>query len=330
MHAKLLVAATLVAASLSAQNPLAYPADTVRAGSGNLAPLGYSTSPNFDEARYQELIPAHYLPSVPCMISGIAVNCQSSNAAVTYATIGIELSHTTATTLGGSFSGNLPSPVSVLNASVITVQWAINTWVTINFSTPFAYNGTDNLVVSLTKVIDRNTYGAPGLVTHQTTGSPHRTDLVPVAYAFSAFGGGGSTTDVVGFSSNSVLSMRLFCDAPATTTLRSVTQPAGKEYSIGTNAEYAVFGANGTAWAAFLDTALRSPISLPPLFQGRLYVNASILLGTGSISGGSSLLTLPLPNVTTLTGSYWTLQSATLGSPPVITVSNVVDFFITS
>ncbi|MEZ5966214.1 MAG: hypothetical protein R3F56_20425 [Planctomycetota bacterium] len=329
MQTKLLAAVALVTASLAAQNPLAYPADTVRAGSGNLTPFGFSSSPNFDEGRWQQLIPAHYLPGVPCMLSGIAVNCQSSNAAVAYTNIGIELSHTTATSLGNSFSGNLPAPQPVLNAAV-TVPWAINTWVTINFSTPFAYNGRDNLVVSLTKVYDRVTNPVPGVVTHQTTGSPHRTDLSPAKYAFSAFGLGGSTTDVVQFSTNAVLSMRLFSDAPATTTMRSVTQPAGKEYQIGTAAEYAVFGATGTAWGAFLDTALQPPISLP-IFQGRLYVSPSILLASGTTAGGVSLFNLPIPNVPSLAGSYWTMQSATLSaSLPVITMSNVIDFFITN
>ena len=89
------------------------------------------------------------------MLSGLAVNCQSSNAAVTYTLLQIEVSHTTATALGNSFSGNLPAPVRVLSGSNQTVQWSINNWVTINFTTPFAYNGTDNLVVSIQKVYDR-------------------------------------------------------------------------------------------------------------------------------------------------------------------------------
>lgn len=323
-------AAVALATALSAQNPLAYPADTVRAGSGNLTPFGFSSAGTADEGRWQQLIPAHYLPGTPCTISGIAVNCQSSNAAVTYSSYRIELSHTTAGTLGTSFSGNLPAPALVLNATNMSVQWAINTWVTVAFTTPFNYNGTDNLVVSLQKVYDRTAFPVPGIVTHQTTGSPHRTDLVPVRYAASAFGAGGSTTDIATFSSSSVLSMRLFCDASATTTMRSVSQPAGREYSIATSANYTVWGATGTAWAAFLDTALQPPVSLP-FFQGRLYVLPSILLATGQTAGGSSVLTIPIPNVSTLVGSYWTLQSGTLSPTlPVITMSNVVDFFVTS
>lgn len=326
-----LAAVAALALTLSAQsNPIAYPADTVRAGSGNLAPFGLAPSSGVDEARWQQLILAHYLPSTACTISGMAVTCQSSTAAVPYTSLIITLSETTATTLGNSFSGNLPAPVTVLNASNFTIQWSINNWVVINFTTPFVFSGGNNLVVSIQKLYDRVTNPVPGVVTHQTTGAPHRTDLVPAVYAFSGPGGGGSTTNVASFSSNAILSMRLLCDAQGTATLRSVSQPTGAEYSIGTSAEYVVWGVSGTPWAAFLDTALRPPLSLP-FFQGRLYVIPSLMFASGQTSGGSSAMTIPIPSVNSIVGSYWTLQSATL-SPTLFTIAttNVADFFVTS
>ncbi len=218
--------------------------------------------------------------------------------------------------------------MAVLNATNFTVQWSVNNWVTINFTTPFIYNGTNNLVVQIQKVYDRVTNPIPGVVTHQTTGSPHRTDLVPAKYSFSALGGGGSTTDVVSFS-GSVLSMRLLCDAQGTATVRSVSQPTGSEFAIGTNAEYTIWAITGTPWAAFLDTGLQSPISFP-FFQGRLYVVPSLMIGNGVTTANSSSLTLPLPNVRTIIGSYFTLQAATV-SPATLSIgmTNVVDFFIT-
>ncbi|HLU40706.1 MAG TPA: hypothetical protein VK081_15075 [Planctomycetota bacterium] len=319
-------AALTLSALLSAQqNPIGYPADTVRLGSGNLTPFGFSTQPTADEGHWQQLILAHHLPSTPCLITGIAAHCQSANFTVTYTSLVITLSETTATTLGTSASGNLPNPVTVLNVSNFPVQWQQNQWVDIQFTYPFQFSGNANLVVSIQKIYDRSTYPSSSIVTHQTTGSPHRTDLVPARYAFSPLGGGAATTDLLNQSSSAVLSMRLYTTADATTTLKS--QSTGTEYQRGFAADYTLWGAPGTAWAAFLDTAVQPPISLP-FFQGRLYVNPSIMFASGVNLGSSSNVTIPLPNLQSFADSYWTIQSAVASPVFNISVTNVADFFI--
>ena len=124
--------------------------------------------------------------------------------------------------------------------------------------------------------------------------------------------------------------MRLLCDTQATATLRSVTQPNGREYSIGTNAEHAVWGVSGTPWATFLDTALRAPFSAQ-FFQGQLYVLPNLMVASGQTVNGSSAFLIPIPAVNSVVGSYWTLQSATV-SPSTFTIAttNLVDFFVTN
>ena len=326
-HPSLCVSFALAAALASqSTNPIGYPSDTVRAGSGNLAPLGFNPSvTTYDEARWQQLIPARLLPTTPGLITGLATNCQSSNSAMKYTSLKITLSHTTATTLGTSASGNLPGPLPVFSATDYTVTWSINNWVTIPFQIPFPYNGTDSIVISIQKVWDRVTNPVPGIVTHQTNG--FRPDLDPARFAFSPFGGGGSTTDTLTNSSGPVLSLRLNTVTQATTTLASVTQPNGSEFSINTNMLLTVWGATGTAWGLVLDTAYRTPISLG-FIQGRLLISPSLLLTTGTTSGGSSALTFPIPNDPSLVNSYWVFQSVTASPTANLAFTNAIDFFV--
>jgi hypothetical protein len=248
---------------------------------------------------------------------------------VTYTSYIITLSHTTATTLGASFSGNLPAPVQVFSGTNHVIQWAINQWVGIDFTTAFNYNGTDNLVVSLQKVYDRVTNPVPGIVTQQTTGAPHRTDLVTSAYAFSPFGGGGSTTDVV-TNRTSVLSMRLLCTPQGTTTLASLSQPGptGAEFQIGTNATLTIWAASGSGWATMLDVAFQPPVTIPPV-QGSLLLTPLAVVATGVTASGSSALTFGIPNNTFLVGSHFAFQSITV-DPTLTTLefTNGVDCFI--
>jgi hypothetical protein len=323
-----LLPAFALLASLPAQTPIGYPADTVRAGSGNLSPFGLNTTGTADEARWQQLIPAQYLPSTGCLITGLAVNCQSSNAAVTYTSLQITLSHTTAAALGGSFSGNLPAPFLVLTLTNQSIAWSINRWVDVTFTTPFPYNGTDNLVVSIQKVYDRVTNPVPGIVTHQTSGSPSRRDLVPSRYAFGTFGSGAAMTDTPGFS-GMPLSMRLWCIGPGTMTVRSLAQPAGPEFQINTAMDTTVWGAPGTFWLTVLDGAMGSPASFPGI-GGSLWIQPRIVLASGAVpAGGASVLFLGIPNDPLLVGGYLALQSLLID--PTLTSlswSNAVDLFI--
>lgn len=61
----------------------------------------------------------------------------------------VMLSHGTAATLGTDFAANLVSPVTVFNGTFNLPAVAAGDWIEIPFTTPFAYNGRDNLVLDI-------------------------------------------------------------------------------------------------------------------------------------------------------------------------------------
>jgi hypothetical protein len=312
---------------IAASAPVGYPSDTARAAGASPIPLGFASAPGFDEARWQQLVPAKHLPSTGGAITRLAASCQSG-AALRYSSLRITLSHTSATSLGSSFSGNLPSPQLVLGATDHTVQWSAGDRVEIRFTTPFVYDGASSLVVSIQKAYDRTTHPLPGAVAHQTAGPPSRADLVPAAYAASSFGGGGSTTDIVAATSAEVLALRFLCAVHGAMTVASLQQPSGREFSIGTNARLVIWAAPGTTWGTLLDTAFHAPVAVPPL-QGRLFVQPNLLVASGTTEGGSSGLTFGIPRDPALVGSYWVLQSATMDPGRTrAAFTNAVDLFV--
>ena len=79
------------------------------------------------------------------------IACRSAyNAAVNTGFLyDMVLSHTAATTLGGNFAANLTNPMPVFSGALGTPAVLIGDWIEIPLSTPFAYNGKDNLVVQI-------------------------------------------------------------------------------------------------------------------------------------------------------------------------------------
>ena len=61
----------------------------------------------------------------------------------------VALSHGTAPTLGTTFATNLTSPVTVFNGTLNLPAVSAGDWVEIPLTTPFAYNGRDNLVLEI-------------------------------------------------------------------------------------------------------------------------------------------------------------------------------------
>lgn len=312
-------------------NPVSYPNDTIRADSANLVPLGFNPATGaFDEGRWQQWIPARALPSGGAVFKGLAVHCPTSSANVTYRTLKITLSHTTATKLQNSFATNLSNPAVVLNATDRQIKWGIQSWVTIPFATPFPYNGTDHLVVEIVKVYDRVTHPVPGLVTHQTAGPPHRIDLLPAIYAASAFGAGGSTATNASTSSTAVLALRLMTESVPSTTVASLSLPRGLEFGLGTPMSLTTWGAAGTAYGTLLDTRLRTPISIPGI-SGLLLLNPNFMLTSGITgSNNAGTLTLQVPTNQAFVATYWVLQSVTLNPAKTdFAMTNVADLYIT-
>lgn len=107
------IVALLLAASLAAQatNPIRYPQANTDGSTGQIIPFGFSNSSgNFDETRWQQLIPARYLPSSGGLIMGMEVLSQATLTA-TYPSLQITFSHVPpGGTLSTTFATNLPLP----------------------------------------------------------------------------------------------------------------------------------------------------------------------------------------------------------------------------
>jgi hypothetical protein len=61
----------------------------------------------------------------------------------------VALSHGTVPTLGTTFATNLTSPVTVFNGTLDLPAVSAGDWIEIPLTTPFAYNGRDNLVLEI-------------------------------------------------------------------------------------------------------------------------------------------------------------------------------------
>ncbi|MEK6700120.1 MAG: hypothetical protein AABZ10_13900 [Nitrospirota bacterium] len=82
-------------------------------------------------------------------ISKIACRSQANSAAESGFTYSVVMSHSTAPTLGVMFADNLPSPVTVFSGALSVSAVLRGDWLEIPLSSPFAYNGRDNLVVEI-------------------------------------------------------------------------------------------------------------------------------------------------------------------------------------
>jgi hypothetical protein len=82
-------------------------------------------------------------------ISAIACRAAVDGSAETGFNYTLALSHSTAPTLGSNFATNLASPVTVFSGSFDLPAVVAGDWIEIPFTTPFAYNGKDNLVVQV-------------------------------------------------------------------------------------------------------------------------------------------------------------------------------------
>lgn len=74
---------------------------------------------------------------------------EAGGAAETGFNYTLVLSHGTASTLGTNFAANLASPVTVFNGTFDLPAAVAGDWIEIPLTTPFAYNGRDNLVLEI-------------------------------------------------------------------------------------------------------------------------------------------------------------------------------------
>lgn len=304
-----LVAVAVLAAAAAAQqpNPLAYPQDTLSLGTGNLAPLGVSTNGAVAEGRVMLLFPADHLPSTGGLLVGIAVHCMSASGRLTYTSLDIDAGHTAATALASNFASNLPAPLSVLRATNYQVAYTNTQWTNILFTTPFAYDGTNSLVLDIRKIA----VPQPGTTyAMATTSSPPRTDLPPMLYDYGNLGSGASTV-AVGRFQDPPLQLRLLWAGIATMTLRSDRGGAyGQTFAIGQSLAVTTHATPASFYLTMIGVAL-NPTPLPPV-AGRMYVNDTTLAAGLIDATGASTISLAIPNSLALAGVYLAFQSGVL------------------
>ena len=80
-----------------------------------------------------------------------AIGCRAGRAgtAETGFNYTLALSHGATSTLGVSFAANMASPVTVFSGTLNLPAVAAGDWIEIPLTTPFAYNGRDNLVLEI-------------------------------------------------------------------------------------------------------------------------------------------------------------------------------------
>ena len=325
---KLCLAAPLLAALLPAQAPfLSYPQDALDSNSGNLVPFGFNgINGSADEGRFQQLIPAPYLPSTGALIVGMEVYTIPGTGTVTYQSLDITLGHSSGSSLSTTFANNLIGPVAVLQETNKQITWSQSQWVAIPFTTPFPYNGVDALVIDMQKVVA--SYGGIVILSHGTSDHPGRTDLPFPRYSFGALGSGASTASTASFASATVLNMRLWVTTPALSVKSDQGGLNSNRFAIGGTAEIAVRGNQGTLFATLLGGAFGPGTTFSPV-PGTFWLSAGAPTMKVAVIGASGLdLTVAgIPNNPALVGLRASLQSAYLDiSQGTLGWTNATDF----
>ncbi|MGE0144002.1 MAG: hypothetical protein AB7I19_09880 [Planctomycetota bacterium] len=320
-------------ATLSAQStlPVHFPQSGTDGSNGNIIPFGFSTSStNFDEGRWQILIPARYLPSSGGLAFGLDVLSQATLSA-TYASLDLTLSTLPAgSSLSTDFATNLPAPQLVFSHTNYTIAWQAQTWQTIPFDVPFIYDGTSDVVVQIQKTYDRVANPPPGLGHHQTDGNPGRSDLPLNRYAFGNLGS-GAVNATTATSATRSLKVGLRFATAGTLTIDGRRNSFANGFSLGNNFDVTLHGPAGTPFGALVSVGYAAqPTSIPGI-GGLIYID--IVFATAYSSGvlgtsGTSTLNWTVPNSPALVGLNLAFQGVVGGAS--LQMTNTVDCIINS
>jgi hypothetical protein len=312
-----LLAVLFLVSTAAAQRPVpvAYPQESVTGTQANCAPLGQDFGSPYNgrcnEARAQILIPQAYLPSTGGVITGIEVAILAPQTpTVTYQVLDIDMGVTTAMPLSTTFATNLPRPVTVLSLRPpnSTITYTQGGWTPLNFTTPFPYGGTGNLVLEFRKLVlpgTSNTY-------MQVPSDPRRWDLPHQINII----GPGAMTALTANGAAMPLRMRLwFQNGRSLTVQNNASGPRNFEFTRGSTVTMTVHGQSGDMYGCFIECqglGFVPPWSLPPL-QGLCYLNPSgwlITVAQGVISSGNTdVRTFQVPNDPYFVGKKLAIQS---------------------
>lgn len=341
----LTVAAVGACPAIAQVRPVAFPHGASSGTNGNWTPLGEICSPNGNaaaEGRTHILIPAEFLPPRPgsiwalehrpAWLNSTTYPCTNTGSTVQYALLEITLAHRTRGLgpLSTTFANNLPSPPPppVFPAQAITIAWTLGSWNGISFAQPFLYNGTDDLVVEIRKIVTP---------TGQNVGTmrnlnPVRADLPRPVLASSALGYGGANAATGGYGNP--LGWRLRFDYQTEPTLEA-RSPLGANghYTNGDTMHFRIFAVPGDLFVLAASFAfLPAPVVVPP-FQGIWLLPPVTILDANLVTPAAGAeyhrVDFPIPPDPALAGVRVTAQSAVLGlATGQWDMTNGVDFVI--
>jgi hypothetical protein len=324
----ILFAALLGAAPAGAQSYTSYPIDDLHSVFGHWAPFGILSTGNADETRSHYMIPAPFLAPGGAVISGIEVSPHVTGN-VPFERLIIRCGLTTNPTLSGTFASNAAALVPVYTRTNFSINWASNTtWYPIQFTTPFPWDGTSNLVIEVEKVLDRPNNPNLPTISHQFSNLPMRRDLPLPIFREGAYNSGAATAPSgTAYSGGPLLMRVLWLGSPALriTNTRSM---GGSYYRLGTMVSLTCQGRSGEPFGLFLDDQLASnPIRIPQII-GTFWLNRVILLGTGTLgTSGSSTVSFTIPNDQGLVGAKFWFQGG-VASPTRLAFTNAVDAIV--
>ena len=326
-----------LATTLAAQvQTTAYVQESTLGNQGNAGPLGCSATGLFAEARSQILIPARYLPGPGAVLLGLealGTSGAGTNTTLTYASLRIAVSRTSATTLGSSFASNLPLPEVLLSTSNLTVHWQANAFTPITFATNYVHDGQSNLVIDIQKVVS-----PIGDATMKTIQNARRTDLPRMINALGTAGSNAHVANTATVTNNAPLTLALRwagVGGAFTPTLKLKSDPSASfraQFEIGRPVDATVQGTPGAVFIPFLGTTLFPTPVLMPGVAGGLWISDPLVLGAGILpAGGASTLNLTIPNDPALVNLYLAFQSVVAPLPITqLQLTNAADFIVTN
>jgi len=134
----------LASTTLVAQSAFVPPGTLPDIGTANAFPF------NTSDMRYQALIMASDLGSVPGVIWGFAL-APSASGNLAYGQVTMKMAHLSSPTLSTDFATNLAAG-EITTMDKLNWSWPVagNVWNQVDMQFPFVYNGVDNVVVEFT------------------------------------------------------------------------------------------------------------------------------------------------------------------------------------
>lgn len=329
------------AVSCDSSGPITYPQDTVTHSTGSPIPLGSDANGKFVESRFQQLIPASYLPTNGGgYIDRIGFVAQAS-VPIDYVFLHITMGNTSANALSDDFDKNLPYPETMLYRKNFRVDWKAGQWTWLRLFGGFqrlTFDGTSNLVIDIRKVAKPV---SSGTVTMATSGNPGRTDLPAFKYTV---GQGASNSNRATTTMQGPVQMRLFCGWTPTLTIRSDRLATGSKnvFALGGTVRLEIHGDQfsrqpNARYLLLVGTKFHAPVRIPGLV-GKLMVRSVVEILGKQVAMGPTTWRVGIPMDPALVGSRFAFQAlldttdASPRTPPLLirelTFTNGVDCII--